>query len=308
MKIALTGGSGFIGKRLVQILADAGHDIKVLQHNRASFEHPNVTAIHGSLTNTQSLNILVEDADVVIHCAALVAAKSSAEFFAVNEAGTRSIAQAAKNAGVKRFLLLSSMAAREPQLSPYAASKRAAEDALKSTQGLKWDALRPPVVYGPGDLHMLDVFKMVKAGVALMPAGADARVSTIYVDDLARGIKAWVDADIASSSLYEIAGSEQNSNSWKELLSGVASTLDARPRYIKPSRFLLTLLTLIAQLAGVVKRSPPFLSRGKVAEMCHPDWACHDRSFEKTTGWSPETSFKDGIVQTALWYKEQSLL
>src|SRR5690606_32228931 len=142
---------------------------------------PGVEPISGDLGSDTALAALVQGVDVVVHCGGLVAARSAAEFHRVNAEGTARLLRAAAAAGRPRFLLISSLAAREPQLSPYAVSKRQAEEILRrQAGGLAWQALRPPVVYGPGDRATLPLFRQFDRGLVLHPSG-NGRFSMLYV-------------------------------------------------------------------------------------------------------------------------------
>ena len=110
----------------------------------------------------ESLRRLVDGADAVVHCAGVVRGADQADFERVNVDGVaRLVRSAAEQHPKPRFLLVSSLAAREPGLSQYAASKRKGEAALASeSDGMPWAVIRPPAVYGPGDREILAAFPM----------------------------------------------------------------------------------------------------------------------------------------------------
>ncbi|MCG8504139.1 MAG: SDR family NAD(P)-dependent oxidoreductase, partial [Sphingomonadales bacterium] len=142
----MTGATGFIGRRLIRHLADRGARVSALTR-RPQPEQPGVRWVAGDLHDAGALARLVEGADVVIHAAGLVKARNRAEFEGVNVAGTENLLAALAGHGAQaRLVLVSSMAAREPQLSDYAATKRAAEDAVRARAELDWSILRPPAV------------------------------------------------------------------------------------------------------------------------------------------------------------------
>jgi hypothetical protein len=128
---AITGATGFLGRYIVRAIAARGWRVRVLA--RQPIDHPQfaglqLDAVPGDLSNGEALRALVDGADVIIHAAGLIKARSSAAFEAVNVAGTANLAQAIEKSGTSpRVLLVSSMAAREPTLSSYARTKRAAE-------------------------------------------------------------------------------------------------------------------------------------------------------------------------------------
>ena len=142
--------------------------------------------MRGDLANSAQLRALVRSVDAVVHCAAAIRAPSKEAFVQVNRDGTHRLAEAVvAEPRPPRLLLMSSLAARAPEVSPYAATKRMAEDAVRHTlRGrAEFCILRPPAVYGPGDRATLPIFRQIQ-GLLLVPA-ADSRFSLLYVEDLA---------------------------------------------------------------------------------------------------------------------------
>ena len=113
--LAITGGTGFVGGHLID-LAPAGHSVRALTR-RAQPDREGVTWVPGALDTPQSLDTLVDGTDVVLHVAGVVNAPDRAGFVAGNITGTRAVVEAAERAGIARFVHVSSLAAREPDLS-----------------------------------------------------------------------------------------------------------------------------------------------------------------------------------------------
>ena len=157
-KIALTGATGFIGRVLLNHLTHQGFYVKALYRPGSSSPGKTIDSVEwiaGSLEDVGSLRTLVADVDVVIHCAGAVRGATLEHFKRINTAGVKQLVQSAVAQGVPRFLLISSLAAREPSLSHYALSKKLGEDVLAECGGeISWSVLRPPAVYGPGDREM----------------------------------------------------------------------------------------------------------------------------------------------------------
>ncbi|MFI5281328.1 MAG: NAD-dependent epimerase/dehydratase family protein, partial [Gemmatimonadales bacterium] len=119
MKTFVTGATGFVGSHLAEALAARGDTVLALARRpdqHASLRALGVTPVNGSLENERSLLAALEGVEVVYHCAGLVAAKDEAEFFAVNDAGTRRLLDAVRRAapGITRFVYVSSQAALGP--------------------------------------------------------------------------------------------------------------------------------------------------------------------------------------------------
>src|SRR3954471_8075699 len=181
MRLAITGGTGFVGSHLIDAALAAGHEVKALTR-REQRERDGVDWVLGDLSSRDALEWLVGHVDAVIHVAGTISGHGAAEFEIGNVAGTLAMLAAATAGGVHRFVHVSSLAAREPKLSLYGASKARAE-ALVESSGLDWAIVRPPAVYGPGDKETLELFRMAKRGqIYLPPAG---KLSLIHVDDLA---------------------------------------------------------------------------------------------------------------------------
>ena len=178
---AVTGATGFIGRHLVAELHRAGWRVRLLLRREPDVAEwrdlPPPQVVAGALDDDAALERLVEGADVVIHLAGLIKAARRRDFLAVNRDGAAAMARAVERvAPGARFLLVSSLAAREPQLSDYAASKRAGEGAVleRPRRSARPCCVRRSV-YGPGDRETLVFFQL--AGEALVPLLGSAEVA-----------------------------------------------------------------------------------------------------------------------------------
>src|SRR5687767_595612 len=154
VKLAITGGTGFVGSHLLRTALGAGHRVSALTRRPQSVRNT-LSWVEGDLADRAALARLVEGADAVIHVAGVLNARDRAGFEDGNVAGTLAMLAAATAAGIRRFVFVSSLAAREPELSMYGGSKARAE-ALVESSGLDWSIVRPPAVYGPGDRETLE--------------------------------------------------------------------------------------------------------------------------------------------------------
>lgn len=217
----------------------------------------------GDLLSPRSL---CDGADAVVHIAGTINAPDRAAYDAGNVAGTQSIVAAARAAGIKRFIHVSSLAAREPGLSGYGASKAAAE-AVVAGSGLDAAIVRPPGVYGPGDRETLPFFQMVVRGFAVLPGSG--RFSLIEVGDLCALLIAIAARDF--SGLTEVDDGH-GGYTHAELALAIGTAVGRQPRLIRPPLALLraaaTVETAVARLAGKL----PTLSQGRVNTFAHPDW------------------------------------
>ena len=163
----MTGATGFVGGATMRDAVAAGWHVRALTR-RPQPERAGVTWIMGALDQAASLAEMAAGSDVVMHIAGVVNVPTRAAFEAGNATATANVVDAARGAGVTRFVHVSSLAAREPGISNYGWSKERAE-AVVQDSGLDWTIVRPPAVFGPGDTEMLDLFRMARRGLMLIP-------------------------------------------------------------------------------------------------------------------------------------------
>jgi nucleoside-diphosphate-sugar epimerase len=306
-RVALTGATGFIGAPLTTALDAAGWELRVLARREPPLLRTSRIAevIVGDLGDEKALRQLVDGVDAVVHLAGLVKARSTSEFFRVNAEGTeRLVRAAAALPNPPRFLLVSSLAAREPQLSGYCASKRGAEEALRREAGaMGWMIVRPPAVYGPGDLELLPFFRNIQRGLAPRPSGGQHRVSMIYISDLVDFIAKSLEKPIVSQICWEIDDGTPEGYSWTDLATTAAAILGMKPRRVALPRAVVDLVARRNEAA--MRRGAParMLSRGKVRELFHEDWVAHSRPPEDATAWRPHWPLARGMAETIEWYR-----
>jgi nucleoside-diphosphate-sugar epimerase len=302
--VALTGASGFVGRHILARAAAAGFRLRVLARdpNRLPDLPPGTERVHGGLENPAALADLVRDAVAVIHCAGAVRGVTRTQFDRVNVAGTAAVAEAAAEAGAGRFLQISSLAAREPRLSAYAASKRAGESAARDAAGSAAVTIfRPPAVYGPGDREMLTLFRVMARGYAPVFGDPAARFSLIFVADLADAAVAWLNAASAPAGTFEPDDGHPGGHGWADVCETVAS-ITGRP--VRPLRLPPAVLALPAGLnyaAGRMTGFAPMLTPGKLRELRHPDWVCRAGELEALLGWRPAHDLRSGLLATPGW-------
>lgn len=296
MILAVTGGTGFVGGHLLRLAVAGGHRVRALTR-RAQPGQAGVTWVGGDLIDPRDL---CEGADAIIHLAGVINAPDPAGFFEGNVAGTATMIAAARAAGCGRFVHVSSLAAREPGLSAYGASKAASERLVEDSH-LDWSIVRPPGVYGPGDRETLALFQLATRGLALIPS--DGRVSMIEVTDLSRALLALA-AAAATRATHEISDGHPLSHRELALALGVAT--GKRVAAIKvPGWAMQTaarLATAVARARGQVSRLSPERAR----YLAHPDWVT--RGDNLAALWRPQVALADGLRATADWYRANDWL
>jgi len=305
--VALTGATGFLGAHLVAALARDGARIRILARRPASHELWNGIALDvvpGSLEDVHALERLTTGVDAVVHAAGAIKALDRAAFLRTNGDGTAAIAAAARrSAPDARFVAVSSLAAREPQLSDYAASKRAGEAAALAAYGDARDRLvivRPPAIYGPGDRETLAIFKA--ASRAVVPIFGSGRAAIVHVADAAAAI-ARLALGAGEAGLYSLADTNPAGYGLTELLSEAARAVGRSPRFVRiPDGILLAAGTASAWWGRLSGKAPIF-TVGKAREMLHADWSVSPTEALPTKVYQAKIGISEGFRQTVAWYR-----
>lgn len=303
MTIALTGATGFVGQAVLDAAEREGITIRALAR-RAQAPREGIEWVEGSLSDPASLTALCQGTDAVIHVAGLTNTPDPVEFELANVAGTQNLITAVKETKTRRFIFVSSLAAREPKLSLYGASKAQAE-ALVETSALDWTIVRPPGVYGPRDIDYLEMFRSAKFGfVPLPPRGAS---SIIHVDDLARLLLTLVDAQpaLVRRQMFEPDDGREGGWSHKELASAIGTAIGRR---VFAPHLPKSLMTFGAHLDGLLRKDKARLTRDRVDYMVHPNWVARSAKRVPPAVWTPRIPGEEGLAHTAEWYRAEGLL
>lgn len=294
--LAITGATGFVGQTLVRLALDGGWHVRALTRSPKP-PTEGLIWINGSLEDPASLAELVRGSDAVIHVAGIVNARDRAGFAKGNIEGTQAVVYAAKNEGIRRFIHVSSLSAREPNLSNYGWSKAEAES-LVAKSGLNWTMVRPPAIYGPGDKDMLDLFKMAQRGFVLLPPAG--RLSVIEVSDLARLLLTLVDRPETAGKIYD--ADDGHVGGWSHVEFGRAIG-EAVGKHITALSMPRALVSLGAKLDRMARGSSAKLTADRAAYFCHPDWVISDTTRVPAEIWAPRIETAVGLRETARAYR-----
>ncbi|WP_207759272.1 NAD-dependent epimerase/dehydratase family protein [Sandarakinorhabdus cyanobacteriorum] len=293
--LAITGATGFVGRR---VLALAGaRPVRALTR-RPQPPQPGVEWVLGDLNDRHALARLCDGAAAVLHIAGVVNAPDAAGFHAGNVTGTANVLAAA--AAVPRIVHVSSLAAREPGLSIYGASKAAGDRQVQARDG-DWLIVRPPGVYGPGDAEMRDLFALARFGLGVAPGGPAARISLIHVNDLARALLALADAG-PSRTVLEIddGAGAQGGHSHAGFARAIGRALGRRPLVLPIPGGLLTALA--------ASRLIPKLTPDRARYLAHPDWVARGGNDHLAGLWQPQIDLAAGLADTVRDYRARGWL
>lgn len=298
--LALTGATGFVGKATVEHALARGFHVRALTR-RDQPARDGVSWIAGDLEHEEALARLASGADAVIHIAGVVNAPTPQGFIRGNIDGTRRMVAAAASMGITRFVHVSSMAAREPQLSQYGNSKEGAEQEVRKS-GLDWTMIRPPGVYGPGDLEMRDIFRMAKLGFVLLPP--NGRISLIHVADLARLLVTLALTD-PGREIYECDDGVDGGYTHHDFARMLGQAVGKRPL---PLSFPRSLIHLVGRADSFFREANAKLTPDRAAYLSHPDWTADPARRPPAALWAPQIATPTGLAQTADWYRAEGLL
>jgi nucleoside-diphosphate-sugar epimerase len=311
MRVLVTGATGFVGRALVPMLTQAGHDVTITVRYGPSADHLKNVRIKniGEIGPDTDWQEALSNIDAVLHLAgrAHVMNESGSDPLAayrrINRDGTKRLAEASADAGVKRLVFLSSIKVNGERTSDrpysesdapqpedaYGQSKWEGEQALRETPGLETVVVRTPLVYGPhvkGNFRSL--LNICTKAVPLPLGGLQNRRSLIYVGNLADTLIRCVEHPEAAGGLYLVRDGDDVSTT--ALINSTAGALGKRARLFPVPALLLRAGGALAGKTGMVSR---------LIESLEVD----DSAIRRDLDWTPPFTMVQGLNETAIWYK-----
>lgn len=297
--ILLTGATGFIGRRIQDRLLEDGWRVRVLARSsskRFGNLNPAAEVVDGTLTDAAALGRGAAGTIAVINCAGTVRGSSFEDFEPANVRGVQALCEALMRLRTPPALLhLSSLAAEAPELSHYARSKWEGEQILERYEALRWTVLRPPAVYGPGDVEMRPALAWARRGLVPVPGGnPNQRLSMLHVDDLVEAVCAWIKAPaVHLHQIYAIDDGKVEGYDWYELAA--AARPSRKPIFIGLPVGLLNAVAWLNESLSRLTGNAVMLSRGKVRELTRARWVADGSAFRRASGWVPRIPLAQGV-------------
>jgi NADH dehydrogenase len=291
-RVFVTGGSGFVGRAVIEELLARGVQVTALVNRGGLGElAPRVTEVRGDLFNPEALDAAMGGADAVVHLVGIIMEKPSAgvTFQRVHVDGTRAVLDAARRAGVRRYVHMSALGSRPNAPSTYHQTKHAAEELVR-TSGLDWTILRPSMIHGPrGEFVRMQVkwakrksmpfLFMPYFGAGVLGLGGAGKLQPVYVGDVARAFADALENPKTVGQSYDLAG--QDVLTWPELHRAVAQAAVGKRRLVMPIPAWYASL-----LSRVVPGSLLPFNRDQVL-MSQEDNTADLAKFAEDFGWKP---------------------
>lgn len=211
MKIAVTGGFGFVGRNLVNRLLTDNHEVVVLSYARSDLSVYNgvVKLIHGSIDNRTSLEAAFNNCDIVIHLVGIIAETKSKTFIQTVIEGTKNIVLASQAVSVKKIIYVSALGTNSQAKSKYHQSKYKAEQIITES-GIQYLIIRPSLIYGEGDGFVSMLKKMITYSPVLPVIGdGKYKMQPVYIDDLTEVIAKSISQPAVKNKIIDVAGPEK---------------------------------------------------------------------------------------------------
>lgn len=322
MTVFLTGGTGFLGSHVAEVLAGEGFQVVALVRDEGRAGHLKALGARICLGDLGAGMPAVEEVlarcDAVVHVAGLVKAVRLAEFHRVNVEGTARLADAVvRRARGKRFVLVSSIAAQGPgdgprerptdlpeaPLTAYGRSKLGGERAVMARAGeLAVTILRPPIIYGPRDVEFLKVFQ-VAARTGVIPALDPEQVmSVIHARDCARAVAAAARLERTPRTVYPV--DDGATHTWREVAEVVSGVLGKRVRVVRVPRWAVLAGAWAWEAWGRITRTAVVMSRDKVREAEARYWVAGCSAAREDLGYVPRVPLREGVEETVRWARE----
>jgi dihydroflavonol-4-reductase len=325
--VLVTGATGFIGSHLVERLLSEGASVRCLvrptrprgsatRHLPAQGARPYL----GDLASGSGLEAALEGVELVYNLAGVTKALRTADYYRGNVTATANLLRAMSGSSA-RLVHVSSLAAMGPSpdgvplredaaphpLTHYGRSKLEGEQALRrSPVSGRATIIRPPVVFGPRDVDVYQIFKVAASGAQVRIGRPESYFSFIYVADLVDGLILAAQRPEAAGETYFLANA--STVSWTEFGATAAMTMVKKIRTVTLPVWSAYLAGSFADLLSRVTGRPGILSRDKILDARQRYWTCDPARAAAELGFHAQTSLREGVAATLEWYREAQWL
>lgn len=309
--IAVTGGTGFVGRALSKALLEKGFAVRIITRRKPAAALEGATYSEADFADTESLKKALAGADMAVHLAAALFCRSKEDFMRANAEGTANLASAAAaTPSLGKLVYLSSLAAGGPSsaeaprteaekdapVSFYGMSKLEGEKALKNFHG-SLVILRPPIIYGRKDSGFSKIAEWVRKGVMVNAGSAGGRFSFVYLDDLVNAIISALYSNIFDGGTFYVC--ENRSYAWKDFIAMLAGGMGVKmPFMLSLPAWAVYAVGWLYETVTALTGAEPMMNRDKAREASAPNWTASPALWERTSGSASWTPLEEGIKKT----------
>ena len=310
--IAITGGTGFVGKALSKALLAKGYAVRVITRRKPPKALDGAAYAEADFSDAGSLKRALSGADAAVHLAAALFCRSGEALMTANAGGTANLTAAANQVpSLKKIVYISSLAAGGPSsaeaprteaeadapVSYYGKSKLAGEKAVKTFSNGPFVILRPPIVYGRKDFGFSKIAEWVRRGVMVNAGSAGGRFSFIYLEDLVGAIIAALETEKFDGGTFYVC--ENRHYAWTEFIGLLARGMGAKmPVMLSLPPWAVYAVGWFYEAVTALTGAEPVMNRDKAREAAAPNWTASPALWEKTSGRSAWTPLEEGIKKT----------
>ena len=254
MKIFVSGGTGFVGDHVCRALCDRGHEVRVLVHSRRIKAERGIEQVEGDVARLETFAVEVSGCDAVINLVGIIREFPSrgATFEKLHVQATANMLEAARRAGVGRYVQMSALRARPSAVSAYHQTKWRAEELVRGS-GLEWTIFRPSLIFGPHDAFVNMLAAQLRLAPVMPVIGSGSyRLQPVHADDVARCFALALERPETVGQTYELCGNDRVS--YVALLDMIAAVM-GRSRPFKP-HLPLGLMKLVIPLMQKIPQFP----------------------------------------------------
>lgn len=327
-KLLITGASGFVGSFLVEKALSDGYEVYAGIRTTSSKKYlrdPRINFFELDFDNPSVLKNKLNEIkfDYIIQNAGVTKAKNKSKFFEINAEALKKLVDCtlATDTPIKKFVFISSLAAYGPAdnqplnivnhdsnpnpVTTYGESKLAGENILKSYSELPYHIIRPTAVYGPREMDLLTLYKMLNNRIELLIGNKTQKLTFIYVEDLVTAILSVLEIEKNHTEYFVTDG---NHYSAEQLNNYIKDVLGRKTLKLKLPISLIKLLAIISEKISSLSGNYPALNLEKVNELKCESWICEIGNLKEDLNFTPEFDLYKGINKTIKWYQDEGIL
>jgi nucleoside-diphosphate-sugar epimerase len=325
-KAVVTGGSGFVGSHLVDLLLEKGFEVKCIVRGTSNLrwlKGKNVSIETCGLYDKAALAKVLENTDYLFHVAGVVRSKNKSGFFKGNVETTKNLLEVISENGIqiKRVIIVSSLTACGPSpegnpinenvtpkpITTYGKSKLAEEKVAKQYMDrIPITICRAPAIYGEREGDIYAMFKGVQKGIMTLVGFNDKKLSLIHGRDFVNGIFMASQSEKAAGEIYFISSEEIYD--WNQVSDAMEKAVGKKALRIKIPHFLIYLIGGISHFFNYFSSKPATFNLEKARDFVQTNWTCDISKAKRDFGFTQLISLEEGMQSTVDWYRANNWL